>query len=133
MNNCGDREQQYRRLGAVIEALASVKEDEIVMYLSEVLEAAFADSIGWVVMDVLLESWEPLSLSAIAERCGCGRRSILPNGEIRSVVNGLVDTGILVNLGTQQRPGYQLNEADGRVRMVAKIVRPEYYYGTGDK
>ena len=116
--------EEFRKLGAVLAALVAVREEEIVSCFREVIDAAFADSPGRLVLEVLRGSVEPLSLRAIASRCGCGKRSVLPEGGVRVVVERLGSAGIVVNLGTPEKPRYSLDAGDKRVQILEKIYGP---------
>ncbi len=116
--------EEFRRLGAVLAALVDLREAEILSSCREVIDAAFADSAGGWVMEVLRRSSEPLSLRQLAARCKSGKRSVLPEGRVRMVVDGLSRAGMLVNLGTPEKPRYSLDGEDRRVRVLEKIYGP---------
>jgi hypothetical protein len=116
--------EEFRRLGAVLAALVAIREEEIVSCICEVVDAAFADLPGRLVLEILCGSVEPLSLKAIAARCGCGRRSVLPEGRVRIVVERLSGAGIVVNRGTPEKPRYSLDAGDKRVQILEKIYGP---------
>jgi hypothetical protein len=116
--------EEFRKLGAVLAALVEVREAEIVSACKEVMDAAFPDSVGRLVIQALREAREPLNLRAIADRCDTGRRSVLPEGRVRVVVSRLAKAGIVVNVGTEEKPRYLLDEGDKRVRILAKLYGP---------
>ncbi|MGD0636758.1 MAG: hypothetical protein ABSA72_01790 [Nitrososphaerales archaeon] len=116
--------EEFRRLGAVLAALVAVREEEVVSCFRELIEAAFADSPGRLVLEILRGSVEPLSLRAIASRCRSGRRSVLPEGKVRTVVERLGRAGIVVNRGTPEMPRYTLDAGDRRVLVLEKIYGP---------
>ncbi len=116
--------EELRKIGAVLAALVAVREEEIVSCFREVIDAAFADSPGSLVLEILRGSVEPLSLKAIAASSGYGRRSVLPEGRVRIVVERLGRAGIVVNRGTPEKPRYSLDAGDKRVQILEKI------YGT---
>jgi hypothetical protein len=116
--------EEIRKLGAVVAALVAVREEEIVSCIREMIDAAFADSPGRLVLEILRGSVEPLSLKAIAARCGCGRRSVLPEGRVRIVVERLGRAGIVANRGTPEKPRYSLDAGDKRVQILEKIYGP---------
>ena len=113
--------EEFRRLGAFLAALVAVREEEVVSCFRELIEAAFADSPGRLVLEILRGSVEPLSLRAIASRCRSGRRSVLPEGKVRTVVERLGRAGIVVNRGTPEMPRYTLDAGDRRVLVLEKI------------
>ena len=45
--------EEFRRLGAVLAALVAVREEEVVSCFRELIEAAFADSPGRLVLEIL--------------------------------------------------------------------------------
>jgi hypothetical protein len=116
--------EEFRRLGAVLAALVAVREEEVVSCFRELIEAAFADSPGRLVLEILRGSVEPLSLRAIASRCRSGRRSVLPEGKVRTVVERLGRAGIVVNRGTPEMPRYTLDAGNRRVLVLEKIYGP---------
>jgi hypothetical protein len=116
--------EEFRRLGAVLAALVAVREEEIVSCFRELVEAALADSPGRLVLETLHGSVEPLSLRAIASRCGSGRRSVLPEGKVRIVVERLGRAGMVVNRGTPKKPMYSLDAGDKHVQFLEKIHGP---------
>ncbi|MDA4134104.1 MAG: hypothetical protein OK441_00860 [Thaumarchaeota archaeon] len=116
--------EEFRKLGAVLAALVAVREEEIASCCREVIDAAFADSPGRQVLEILRGSDEPLSLRDIASKCGSGKRSVLPEGRVRTVMVRLGRAGIVVNRGTPQKPRYSLDAGDRRVEILKKIYGP---------
>jgi hypothetical protein len=112
---------ELSRLGAALGAIADLREEETLSLCREVVEAAFPDSVGHSVLEVLLHSDEPLRLIDIAIRCDRGKRSILPDGKVRSVVDRLAKVGVLVNLGTAEKPRYSLDKGDKRVQILRRM------------
>lgn len=123
----GYESEEMRKLGAVLAALVEVREEEILSSCKDVLDAAFSDSVGRMVIDVLLASQQPLSLRSIAAKCDSGRRSVLPEGPVRRVVDRLAAFGIVVNLGSSDRPRYLLNDDDRRVQYLQKMYGPLHF------
>jgi hypothetical protein len=104
--------EQYGRLGAMLAALVDIREEEIVSCCREVVDAAFSDSIGRLVLETLLDSYEPMSLGAIAAKCSSGKRSVLPRGRVRIVIERLEKAGTLINIGSEE--GKRQYVLDGR-------------------
>lgn len=108
-------------VGAALGAVVDVREAETLSLCREVVEAAFPDSVGHSILEVLLSSSEPLRLIDIATRCERGKHSVLPDGKIRRVVNHLASIGMLANVGTSGRPRYSLDKNDRRVQVLKRM------------
>jgi len=112
---------ELTRMGAALGAMANLREEETLSLCREILEAAFPDSLGHDVIHVLLHAKEPLHLIDIAVRCGQQKRAILPNGNLRTIMDKLVKCGILVNLGPPEKPRLILNQSDTRVQILRRM------------
>jgi hypothetical protein len=73
--------------------LADMKEEQILSICREILDSAFPDSVGHVIVDVLIRATAPMALIEVAAKCGRGKRSILPDGSVRIVIDRLVKVG----------------------------------------
>ena len=116
--------EEMTGLGAALGAMADLREQETLSLCKDILEASFADSIGHSVIDVFLNARRPLHLIDIAVQCGQRKRSVLPNGTVRAVIDRLMTTGMIMNLGTPERPRLVLNRDDGRVRILKRMYGP---------
>jgi hypothetical protein len=119
------------RLGAALGTLADLREAETLSLCREVMEAAFADSIGHAVISALLRSPRPIRLIDLAVQCGRGRRSILPNGEIRVVVDRLIETSAVVIAGGPGRPRYSLNRGERHAEVLSRMYNTVRYETAG--
>jgi len=118
-----DREELHR-LGLALSALADMREEEILSICRQILDTAFPDSIGHDITQVLIHAREPLRLREIAVRCASGRRSILPYGRLRIVIERLVAVGMVINHGTPEKPRYSLDRNDPRVQTLVRMYGP---------
>ena len=116
--------EELVRVSHVLSALASLREEEVLSTCRDILEDVFSDSAEYVVIGVLLAARGPLCLREIAAKSDRGKRSVLPNGNIRLVIERLASTGMVVNRGTTERPRYSLDRSDSRVRVLAKMYGP---------
>ena len=62
-----------------------------------------------------------MSLTEIAAKCGRGKRSILPDGSVRIVLDRLLKVGMVINHGSLKKPRYTLDRGDIRVRTLIKM------------
>lgn len=68
-----------------------------------------------------------MSLRAIAARCNVSKRHVMPQGEMRVVLDRLAQAELVVKAGNEAKPRYLLNRIDKRVQVLWKIYRPLYY------
>ena len=86
-----------------------LREVETLAIFGEVIQAAFAGTIGYAVISALAGTPRPLRLIDIAIECKKGKRSTLPGGEVRRVVERLIRAGVVVRTGGPGRPRYALD------------------------
>ncbi|MDA4123201.1 MAG: hypothetical protein OK456_08495 [Thaumarchaeota archaeon] len=130
--NGDTRMGEFRTLGAVLATvLLDFREEELFSYCREILDVAFCDSVGSQLINTLLDSGEPMSLRAIAARCNVSKRHIMPEGEVRVVLDRLAQAGLVVKAGNESKPRYLLNSTDRRVQVLWKIYRPLHYETRG--
>jgi len=116
---------------AVLLAAVDLREEEIVSSFREIIHGAFSHTTGSQLIEVLLDSSEAMSLCTIASRCNVSKRHVLPEGDIRVVLERLEETGLVVRVGCAAKPRYRLDDTDRRFKFLSKIYRPPRLEGRG--
>jgi hypothetical protein len=115
---------KFRRIGPAIAVLVDLREEELLSLCKELLDAAFSDSAGKLVIEAMLHASGTMSLRDIALSCDKGRRAIMPDGELRAAVERMVRAGMLLNKGTTEKPRYSLDRGDRRVQVLQRMYGP---------
>jgi hypothetical protein len=69
----------------------------------------FGDSPEFRLVEALARAQEALKLSEISSRCGSSERDVSRVGRLRLALARMERSGIVINVGTVQRPRFQLN------------------------
>ena len=114
-------ETELRRIGLGLLALADKREEEIISKCMRIVGAGFPDSMGHTVISALLRAGKPLCLSELATTCKASRRSVWPGSRVRVIIESLERNGMVVNLGTPERPRYSLRKDSDEAEMLQKM------------
>ena len=87
--------------------------------------SAFGGSAELRLVEVLSRAQEPLQLSEISVRCGVSRNELLRTGRVRLALARMERSDVVVNLGTRQRPRYQLNLPNEEAKVLKSIFGPD--------
>ena len=96
-------------------------EADLLEEVREVTDVAFGDSPEHRLLRVLANAKEALPLYEISVRSIASRRAVLGSGRLRLVLERMEKAGLLNNVGTLQRPRYQLNPKDDKARLLASL------------
>ena len=121
MDETGNDKEELRRIGLGLLALANMREEEIISRCMRIVGAGFPDSMGHTVIAALLRVGKPLCLSELATTCKASRRSVWPGSRVRVIIESLEKNGMVVNLGTRERPRYSLRKDSEEAEMLEKM------------
>ncbi|MDG6993671.1 MAG: hypothetical protein JRN36_02085 [Nitrososphaerota archaeon] len=96
------------------------------------VHVAFGGSPEYRLVCVLTNAQEALPLREIGSRCAAGRRSVLREGRFRLALERLERYGVVTNVGSRERPRYQMNTLDDGAKMLALLIRGERLRPLGD-
>jgi hypothetical protein len=110
--------RSFGRAFRIVEAL--VKAD----LLDETKNAAnivFGDSPEYRLVNVLTNAQQPLPLCEVRVRCRAGRRAVLREGRVRLSLERMERFGVVINVGSHERPRYQMNLLDDKAKLLMSI------------
>ena len=109
----------YRMLEAWIEA-------DLTESVMKLMASVFSGSPELRLLEVLARAQEALDFSEIAVRCSVSRNELLRAGRVRLALVRMETSGIVLNVGTKQRPRLQLNLSSKEAKVLLSIFAPTY-------
>lgn len=117
-------EERVRRLAALrslLEFAEGWKEDELCGRFRVISGSLFRETPEFRLARVLVEASEPLKLSEIAARCGVSRDLVLREGRIRRAIGRMERAGLVLNVGSDDRPRYRLDQTNSAVQLLGRV------------
>ncbi|MDE1852143.1 MAG: hypothetical protein KGI38_00130 [Thaumarchaeota archaeon] len=110
-----------RSFGRAFRMVEAWVEADLLELARQATEAVFGDSPEFRLARALANAQEALPLYEISIRSNAGRRAVLGSGQLRLALERMEKSGVLVNVGTRQRPRFQLNPKDDKARLLASL------------
>jgi len=89
------------------------------------IACVFGSSPEFEMVEALARSTEPLQLSGLGVRSGGTRRELAPSGRLRQALRRMEGAGMLINVGSQSGPLYQMNLLKGESRLFKSLFENE--------
>jgi hypothetical protein len=112
------------RIGRQLSYLTEMVESELLSKIVKIQRDIFSNSTEQKLVIALLLAREPLSLSKIALECDTTGYAVRPGGNLRKILETMEKDGLVRNLGTGDKPRYELNRADETVHFLVKAFSP---------
>jgi hypothetical protein len=115
------KEDMLRSFGRAFRLVEAWVEADLVETARRAAEAGFGGSVEFMLVSVLANAESPLPLYEFSVRCRSSRRAVLRFGRLRLALERMEKSGLVINLGSIQRPRYQLNLINDEARLLVSI------------
>src|ERR1700722_1478071 len=112
------------RIGRQLSYLTEMIESELLSKIVKIQRDIFSDSTEQKLVIALLSAHEPLSLSKIAVECHTTGYAVRRGGILRKILETMEKDSLVRNVGTTDKPRYELNRDDETVRFLVKVFAP---------